>query len=135
MTTATMNGKHDKPQSHEPRPSPRNGLPFWSTKDHSGCLILHYVDQTPDGQEMPYALNCGPALLVGCQWLSRDMLFGRRVLELMGMYRDLEAARDGWAAERDQLLERVKVAEGVAGQFRDSASRKARADVSKRQEA
>jgi hypothetical protein len=120
--------------SHQPRPLDRQALPFEAVLDPAGNRLLRFVEKSSDGQDMPYLLDCGPAELLGRQYLGRDMLVARRILDLMVMCRELESERQGWLAERDQLLEKVRLAEGVAAQYQSSASQKARADVKRRQE-
>ena len=133
MNSQNGNGKPAPPLSHQDRPGPRRELPFRAVKDPAGNRLLQFFEKTEDGQDMPYLLDCGPAELMGRQMLGRDMLLARRILDLMVMVREFEVKEDLWLAERDELLARVATAEGVASQYQDSASKKARADVKRRQ--
>ncbi len=125
MTKAEASGR--KVDSHADRPTPRNGVPFTAERAFNGTVLLTYHDHNG----LPYQISCGHDGQISYT-VSETM--GRKVLALLNMYREIEQARDLWLAERDSLLERTITAEGVAEQYRGSASQKARADVKRRTE-
>ena len=90
--------------SHQDRPSPRAPLPF-RPEARGSQTVLHYEDpiNRPDGGVMliPYVLAPGVRPY-------------QQVVDLLALYRALEAQVDLVRAERDQVLTALSEARGEA---------------------
>ena len=101
----------DRPQTHEPRPTPKTVLPFRFTTEPNGLMLLWWDVHYRDGQKGPSCMELGDPRTPLCNLVGTQAL-ARGVWDLVQMYYALEKEMDGVRAQRDEAITELTVLKG-----------------------